>query len=121
MPLSTLSDFFQQRIRWAAKWKYNASIGVRFSAVFIWIFQLVWMYSIAASLHQPAALLDPLLIAKIFLEAIFLYQVASFQRVRFSVLAFLVLQFVYPFYVVAVGISSNFIKVTWKGRTSTPA
>jgi poly-beta-1,6-N-acetyl-D-glucosamine synthase len=56
------------------------------------------------------------LFLKIILEAIFLFSVSTFLKQRWNWAAFLSLQLIYPFYVIIVGASSAFVRISWKGR-----
>jgi biofilm PGA synthesis N-glycosyltransferase PgaC len=49
-------------------------------------------------------------------EFYFLRLVCSGIKTKWSVSAFLLLQLIYPLYVVSVGIGSNFVAYSWKGR-----
>lgn len=114
----SFKEFFQQRIRWAGKWKAH---GFGFSsalAFFIFIFHaLTILLPVLAGLQflsWKVAL--TLLIGKLLLEAVFLFPVLRFCTGRFYPLTFLLLQFIYPFYVVCFGLAANFLSTEWKGR-----
>ena len=118
-PSKDLNEFIQQRIRWAGKWKHNQSFTSVFLAFFIFSFQTS---TIALPILLISNQIDPklgaiLLMTKIIVEYIFLQQVSSFLLLRWSWLAFILLQVLYPFYVVAIGLLSNFLSFSWKGRT----
>jgi biofilm PGA synthesis N-glycosyltransferase PgaC len=112
----TVADFLQQRLRWAAKWRFNTSRVAKVLAVFILSVQLSFLVSGVALFVSFQFLLLALLLAKILLEAFYLWKVCNFLKVRWAWLTFLVLQVAYPFYVVMIGITSNFMTYTWKGR-----
>ncbi len=57
-----------------------------------------------------------LLIVRCVAEAWLLIPVCRFLKIKWRWDAFLVLQFIYPFYVVGIGLFSNFTAVTWKDR-----
>ncbi|MCA4899533.1 MAG: glycosyltransferase [Cytophagales bacterium] len=117
-PLPTLSDFVQQRLRWAAKWKHNPSVITQSVAVLVLIFQITYAISLVMVVLQgfDNQLLIFLLLAKWVLEFLFLYAVYLFLKLRWHWLSFFLLQLCYPFYVVAVGAQSLFARVEWKGR-----
>ncbi|MCE2958950.1 MAG: hypothetical protein LW841_17545, partial [Flammeovirgaceae bacterium] len=117
-PLPTLSDFVQQRLRWAAKWKHNPSVITQSVAVLVLIFQITYAISLVMVVLQgfDNQLLIFLLLAKWVLEFLFLYAVHLFLKLRWHWLSFFLLQLCYPFYVVAVGAQSLFARVEWKGR-----
>jgi cellulose synthase/poly-beta-1,6-N-acetylglucosamine synthase-like glycosyltransferase len=115
---TSLREFFQQRIRWAGKWKVH---GIGFSsalAFFIFIFHsLTILLPVLAGLQFLSwTVALPLLIGKVLLEAIFLFPALRFCTGRFYPLIFLLLQFIYPFYVVCFGLAANFLRTEWKGR-----
>ncbi len=118
LPSKNLNEFIQQRIRWAGKWKHNQSLTSVLLAFFIFSFQLS---TIALPIFMISNQIDSqigavLLIAKIVVEYIFLQQVSHFLSLRWSWPAFVLLQVLYPFYVVAIGLLSNFLSFSWKGR-----
>jgi poly-beta-1,6-N-acetyl-D-glucosamine synthase len=117
-PQQSLNDFIGQRIRWAGKWRYNASplaVGV---AIFVLLFQVFFLgLLIATALDISEASSELWLIGgKIALEFIFLFQFGAFLRLRWRTLHFFALQFLYPVYVIFIGVASNFVPYEWKGR-----
>lgn len=115
---TSLREFFQQRIRWAGKWKAH---GIGFSsalAFFIFIFHaLTILLPVLAGLQFLSwTVALTLLIGKLVLEAVFLFPILRFCTGRFYLLIFLLLQFIYPFYVVGFGLAANFLRTEWKGR-----
>ncbi len=116
-PQSSLKDFFKQRIRWAGKWKHNSNLLTKFLAVFVWMFQLSWLIAVASFIFLPVNYtIAVLVVVKVFLEAIFLSRVSKFMKQKFLPASFLVLQIFYPLYVIAVGVASRFVTVSWKDR-----
>lgn len=117
-PLNSLSDFVQQRLRWAGKWKANDSIFAKALAVFILFVQITWLIVIVeASLSASNALLLIILL-KILLEFSFLLMVSNYLKQRFRILAFIALQMIYPCYIIFIGIVSQVGTYTWKGRST---
>jgi cellulose synthase/poly-beta-1,6-N-acetylglucosamine synthase-like glycosyltransferase len=118
-PAPSRKSFWQQRIRWASKWKYNSSLTARMLAVLICLFQITW---IAAFSLAVVAQGTPLYIAlgalalRLVGEIIFLYPVCSFLQVPWRWGALFTLEVVYPFYVIGIGLFSNFLPNSWKGR-----
>lgn len=115
---STLKSFIQQRIRWAGKWKYNASVGVKLLAVYIFFFQLSYvLLPIAGWVNWilPERVYF-LIVIKFALEFMLLYPVAFFLQIRWRWIPFLILQLVYPFYVIGVAILAQGQVVRWKDR-----
>ncbi len=118
-PCITFTVLIHQRIRWAGKWKRNSSLPSIGLAIFIFIFQVSTI--VLGSLLMLKQI-DPmigvvLLSAKVLFEYIFLYQVGNFLSLRWSWTSFILLQLLYPFYVVTIGVLSNFLSFSWKGRT----
>ncbi len=117
-PQSSILDFFIQRIRWAGKWRHNSDPFILLLALFVLLFQTTWLTAIGCLFFGLAkSLLIALLVTKIFLEGLFLIAVSRFLRQKFHVHAFFFLQIIYPVYVVVVGILSNVVRVSWKGRS----
>jgi biofilm PGA synthesis N-glycosyltransferase PgaC len=111
-----IRSFIQQRLRWAAKWKYNSSAGTIMLAFFLLMAQLsaiACMYYLATSFSFWAAII---LASKAAVEMVFLYRVCGFLRLSWNWPAFLILQIVYPWYVIGIGVASNFMSNSWKGR-----
>lgn len=117
-PLPTLSDFVQQRLRWAAKWKHNPSVITQSVAVLVLIFQITYAISLVMVALQgfDNQLLIFLLLAKWVLEFLFLYAVLLFFKIKWSWISFFSLQVFYSSYVTFVGILSLFKRFTWRGR-----
>jgi poly-beta-1,6-N-acetyl-D-glucosamine synthase len=118
-PGKDVNEFIQQRIRWAGKWKHNASWSAVLLAVFIFCFQLSNITVMTLLVLQK---IDPivgsfLLWIKVLVEYIFLREVSHFLQIRWRWSAFAILQVLYPFYVVTIGLLSNFLSFSWKGRT----
>ena len=117
IPLNSLTDFVQQRLRWAGKWKANDSIFARALAVFILGVQISWLILIGTAVLQDSVKLYLLILLKICIEFSFLFLISNYLKQRFQILAFIVLQIIYPFYVIYIGILSQFGTYTWKGRS----
>lgn len=114
----SLTEFIQQRIRWAGKWKHNRSWTSIMLAFFIFLFQTSTIaLPILMLFHQIDLELGAvMLIAKILVEYIFLKEVSSFLGIPWRLSVFAILLVLYPFYVVAIGLLSNFLPFSWKGR-----
>lgn len=113
-------SFFQQRLRWASKWRYNSSLFSRALAVAVVSFQIAFMVN-WAMLFSAAVLPALFLICvKMILEAAFLLQACRFLGNRWNWLAFFSLQFLYPLYVVAVAGASFLMPFQWKNRIFKP-
>jgi biofilm PGA synthesis N-glycosyltransferase PgaC len=115
-PSPTVREFFQQRVRWAGKWRFNTSAASNLVAFYVLIVQGALLTSFILLLSCDVAYVFSLLLIRLVLEFWFLYLVARFLDVRWNLLAFLMLQFLYPWYVVFVGTASRFMPYTWKER-----
>ncbi len=111
----TFAAFFNQRLRWAGKWRHNSDVITQLLAVFILVAQTSCLVTLVAAVTAQQVP-SPFLLLKIFLECIFLLWVARFLNRRFDVLSFVVLQIFYPMYVVTVGVLSFFTPFHWKSR-----
>jgi poly-beta-1,6-N-acetyl-D-glucosamine synthase len=118
-PSLHVQAFIHQRIRWAGKWKHNQSLTSVVLAFFIFVFQLsTIVLPILILSHQIDLRIGAVLLtAKILVEYIFLKELSSFLWIPWRLPAFAILQVLYPFYVVAIGLLSNFLSFSWKGRT----
>jgi len=112
----TLVDFFNQRLRWAGKWKHNSDWIARLLAVFIFLSQISFVGLILLSISDPRISTVGIVVLKLFLEGIFLFWVARFLERRFDGTAFIALQIFYPFYVVFIGSFSLVSSYRWKSR-----
>jgi cellulose synthase/poly-beta-1,6-N-acetylglucosamine synthase-like glycosyltransferase len=117
-PLLSLSDFLQQRVRWAGKWRFNTSPISKTLAVFIFFFQASYIGLSLATLVGwiPVKSSMFLLALKFLFEFVFLYQVSVFLNNKWRWLAFFVLQMVYPLYVVWVALLAQHQSFRWKDR-----
>lgn len=128
-PVKTISEFFNQRIRWASKAdKYDDK---RIFAVLL----LVYLFNLLMLLLPVIALLYPqklsiisfplsftnlwlfLLLAKTIFELIFLYPVAKFFGKQRSLWWFPVMQPFHIVYTIIAGWLGKFGNYKWKGRT----
>lgn len=115
-PMKTMTEFFQQRIRWAGKWKANDSQLARILALFIFMVQLSWLTMLVALATSLRVELTILVIIKMLLEGLFLWRISKYLHEHLHVPAFLALQVLYPVYVIYIGLVSQFRKYQWKNR-----
>ncbi len=115
-PLATLRDFFQQRIRWASKWKGNPSMVAKLLAVFIFLIQASCVFLFLNFLNYDYKILLFVLGLKIAADLLFLLPVFRFMKIKLRLIAFLGLQFLYPFYVIGVGLLAPWSSYRWKDR-----
>ncbi|MGY6521361.1 MAG: glycosyltransferase [Mongoliitalea sp.] len=119
-PMPTWSDLFQQRIRWASKWKAHgwnihalaSLIPVVLQALFLFLFFLPFL---RPDLWGLACLL---LLLKVLVERFVLGQVLKSYGINHSIVLWLGTSLVHPAYVLATGFQTFFRKIEWKGRKS---
>jgi len=116
-PAKSVSEFFEQRIRWASKWKANTSWTAKFLAAFVFLFQVLWLPFVAIALFTQSPFLLAGVLLKMVLEGVLLGYTSKLIQQRFSLPAFVVLQLLYPPYVVVVALTSQLVGYKWKGRT----
>ncbi|NOT76816.1 MAG: glycosyltransferase [Cyclobacteriaceae bacterium] len=115
LPQESISGFFQQRLRWAGKWKHNSDLVTQAIAVLILLAQISFIGLIIRNLNSVDATVV-LIGVKLFLEGTMIFWTGRFLERRFDVLAFAALQILYPVYVVVIGIASLMISYRWKNR-----
>jgi cellulose synthase/poly-beta-1,6-N-acetylglucosamine synthase-like glycosyltransferase len=113
-----LSEFIQQRKRWASKSTRYKNKGVVFLGVAVWSFNLLFILNFALGFINPVywqlALVG--LLVKMVVETMFLYPVCSFAG-RVKLLWYVPFStFVHIFYLVFIGVAGNSGKYKWKGR-----
>ena len=117
----TLYGFYQQRKRWASKWKLHRDKKVAALAVFIFLYHICILASVLlVGLGTYGGSLLLFLLPKIILEFVFLRSVLLFLDKKLPPSSFLLLQLIYPFYAIFFGIGANLGRYTWKDRTYSP-
>ena len=114
-PLATVTDFFNQRLRWAGKWKHNTDVVTQLLAVYILLVQFSFVTALILTFLNPS-LISAIVGIKIVVEVFYFFLINRFQRTPFDLLAFLLLQFIYPVYVMVTGVLSLAGSYRWKGR-----
>jgi cellulose synthase/poly-beta-1,6-N-acetylglucosamine synthase-like glycosyltransferase len=116
-------EFWQQRRRWASKWRQHRSVWVAGLALAVFGYHLLgavaWLH-LAAGLFwpqvgAPAPILTHLLL-KCLAEALFLGRVLRFLGRPGQGWAILAWQPLYPWYALAAGLLANRRGYVWKGR-----
>lgn len=115
-PSTRVSEFIQQRVRWASKWS-AASSNSKLLAMFVFVFQVFWLLAIGWCFVNPSTLLFFVIGLKVFLEFLFLKNVTRFLNSKFGALPFFILQFIYAPYVIWVALLSQVKGFEWKGRS----
>lgn len=116
----TLSEFIQQRKRWASKSTRYKSKAVLVLGLSVWLFNLSMVLNAVLALFFPWVVLPVLvfqLVAKVLVEYLFLNKVMAFFD-RKQLLWWLPLfNALHIIYIVYIGIAGNSGKYNWKGRT----
>ena len=115
----SVDAFYQQRKRWASKWRLHRRYSVAVLAVFIFTYHLSVLLVVFLMLLglYPGWLLGLQLMPKVVLEFIFLRSVLNLMKKRLSGRLFLLMQLIYSPYAVFFGLRANFGGYTWKNRT----
>ncbi|MDQ3392657.1 MAG: glycosyl transferase family 2, partial [Bacteroidota bacterium] len=113
-----LKSLFYQRRRWAGKWKLYSDFKISLFAAFYFLFNLVFFASflmmIFGEYHFSMFLVQ--FVARLVVDFVFLRSIMKFLKQPFSVPLFIVAEIIYPFYILILGIASNFGNYEWKGR-----
>lgn len=115
----TLSEFLQQRKRWASKSTRYKNKWIVALGVSIWLFNLFIILNLGLGFIYPAywILAFSSLLLKLLSEASFLVSLTSFIR-RKELLKYLpLLTTVHILYMVYIGVAGNSGKYNWKGRS----
>jgi len=117
-PQADWRAFFQQRIRWAGKWRYKPTLQKGLLALYIFLFQFVTMLlpGLVVVGMLPWLWAFGLWMMKVITELFFLRQITRSMKINWQWRAFVALEILYPFYAVGVGIICNFASFTWKER-----
>ena len=115
----SIRGFYQQRKRWASKWKLHRDYRVAALAVFIFAYHLSGMIVtlLAVLGRYPWWIWSVQLLPKVLLEYIFLKSVLTLMRKPLSTGCFWLMQLIYAPYAVFFGMRANFGGYTWKNRT----
>ncbi|PWK26612.1 cellulose synthase/poly-beta-1,6-N-acetylglucosamine synthase-like glycosyltransferase [Arcicella aurantiaca] len=101
--------FYQQRRRWASKWKYYKDWKVSALAIFIFVVNLGVIWSFITLNYTN-------LFLKLVFEFAFLSLIIRFLGHKDKIKYILIVQILYPFYVVFFGLIAQGKGYTWKGR-----
>ncbi len=114
----TVKEFYQQRRRWAGKWKLHKNVWVAALALFIFTFRLVFLIALGMSISgfYPWGVLSAQWLVSVLIEFFFLKDVLHSMKKQMSLPVFLILICIYAPYVVFFGICANFGGYTWKNR-----
>ncbi len=118
-PKSSFSEFLNQRVRWAGKWRHHKTKRLAFWATIIFLFQISLVVSFLLPIWIGSTLLTYLLIVlgvKLVVEYLYLSILVKDLEIKIGLSEFLIIQLVYPFYIIYLSIISLFRKYSWKGR-----
>lgn len=118
-----LSDFVQQRMRWASKSGHytNKKITVTLMGAYffnLWLFVLL-VSSFINSRYLP--LFAGLFFVKTILEYLFFHSVLEFFQRKKLLFYVIPAELFHVIYVLLIGVLGSFVPYRWKGRTSSPA
>ncbi|MEP2275005.1 MAG: glycosyltransferase [Reichenbachiella sp.] len=115
-PPKNLSEFINQRRRWASKWRFHQDGFSMIAPLFIFCIYSIWGWLLidACSTMNPLGFF--VLSAKFGIDYLFINSVSRIQNSKVSLFSFILLQIIYPFYVVFFGLASNFGKYRWRDR-----
>jgi cellulose synthase/poly-beta-1,6-N-acetylglucosamine synthase-like glycosyltransferase len=114
----TLSEFIQQRKRWASKSTRYKNKGIIVLGVTVWVFNVSIVLNLIAGIFIfglfKVAIVQ--LLIKIAFEFLFLLGVTKFARRQKLLVLLPILNIMHILYIVYIGIAGNSGKYNWKGR-----
>ena len=116
----TVSELFNQRIRWTSKWQFHKNWFARFSTVYVFTDYFTYIIFLVLALANYIDISVFIGILAVRLLSVTIYQLSIARFFGFSVwmvasLGF-ILQIIYPLFVALLGIASIFGSYSWKGR-----
>ncbi len=116
LPNKTVKQLFNQRIRWASKWKYGSwkdkIPGAFLMLLYLSVLAIPFSYTQKDVL--PFLIVGVLLGLKYYVDKLMIEKTLGKRERKFVSTFFLF--FIYPIYVVFFGLSATFLKFSWKGR-----
>jgi len=114
----TLSEFLQQRKRWASKSTRYKNKSIIVLGIFIWLFNLSILLNLLIGIGLMAYLKVALLqlLLKMAVEFIFLVDVTGFARRKKLLVLLPLLNILHVLYIIYIGIAGNSGKYNWKDR-----
>lgn len=111
-------SLFYQRRRWAGKWKMYSDIKISLFAAFYFLFNLIFFVVFLKVIfgNYPIAVFLIQTLIRFIIDFVFLKSIMKFLNQPLSILSFILAEFLYPFYIIVLGIASNFGNYEWKGR-----
>jgi biofilm PGA synthesis N-glycosyltransferase PgaC len=115
-PVANLSTLIQQRRRWASKWKHHKDWASRVLPIFVFVFYALFMLSMIWAAKESLVLGLILIGSKLLADGVLWLPYLRVIGRKPDWGAMLLLQIIYPFYVLFLGLASNFGQYAWKGR-----
>ncbi len=117
-PHHSWRSFFDQRKRWASKWKFYRSAAPRLLAVYIFTVNAVLLSALPLTLtgHLSGYTLAALTLLKILPEWLFISTVLRFLGKPHCIPVIPLVQLFYPVYVTLFGVAGQAKTYQWKGR-----
>jgi cellulose synthase/poly-beta-1,6-N-acetylglucosamine synthase-like glycosyltransferase len=122
LPASNLYNFMMQRFRWASKSRFYHDFHINSTALLVFLTN-VYLLLVAVLCFVSArwiTLFILLMVVKGMVDLLFMNKVLKYYGKRKLLLVFLPLELIYFMYVSVVGIASQLIPYTWKGRNIQP-
>jgi cellulose synthase/poly-beta-1,6-N-acetylglucosamine synthase-like glycosyltransferase len=118
LPLSSMSAFLSQRLRWVSKSVGYKRPEIILPALIVFLFNFLLLSMLFSAVFYPFMALIFLLfiLLKYLVDYPLLHAASGFMKRRNLLLFSLPIEFIYPFYAVIIGLAGNFVKVKWKGR-----
>jgi len=114
----TLSEFIQQRKRWASKSTRYKNKSIIVLGVLVWLFNLSIVINLIAGIFRLQNLEIGLfqLLAKMMVEMLFLSRITRFAKRQELLTLIPALNLMHIVYIIYIGIAGNSGKYNWKGR-----
>ncbi len=111
-------DFMHQRLRWSSKTKAYNDFAILLVAAIVFAFNFIIIAALIYGIFEPVFLFYALglLIVKSLVDLPVMFQICRYINRLDLLKYFLPMQFIYLFYVIFIGIVSNFVSYRWKGR-----
>lgn len=114
---ASLSTFYNQRKRWASKWRLHEDNNSKLLSVFIFSCYALWILALIYSFIENNFYGVTIIGLKGVVDYVYVSMGSKLQERRVSLVIFFGLQIIYPIYVVFFGLASNFGKYRWRKRT----
>lgn len=117
-PLHTHKSFFNQRVRWASKAKYNSNNLNLFASFIIVAANLLFLALFVAILKKSVIIpyLSIFVLAKFIFDFLLLFLASDFLGRKKNIWWLIPFECIYWIYALSVGTASLFFKPYWKGK-----